>query len=120
MKTVYGTIKHRGIAETQRRVNLQTLTNYVCSLGVILKRLKGETKMKAVERTTIDGHEYDPGEEIWDLGGWECDSIDTEGRRTYLGNEVMAKLPPYAPLGSEAISKSGNVYKKFPDGWAEL
>jgi hypothetical protein len=82
--------------------------------------MKGDTRMKAEIKTTIDGHEYEAGDEIWDLGGWECEGVDQEGRRSYVGNETMAKLPPYAPVGSEAISKSGSVYKKFPDGWAEL
>lgn len=76
--------------------------------------------MKATVKTVIDGHEYDAGDEIWDLGGWECQKTDTDGKRYYIGNEAMAKLPPYAPIGSEAIAKTGEVYMKFPDGWSEI
>jgi len=76
--------------------------------------------MKAERRITIDGHEYDPGEEIWDLGGWECSHVETDGRRMYVGDESPAKLPPYAPIESTAMKKSGEVYMKYPDGWAEI
>ena len=61
-----------------------------------------------------DGQNYKAGEELPDLGNWEC--IEVEGnRRHYAGfsNEID-KLPRYATLGTGSTAScydNGDYYK---------
>lgn len=61
--------------------------------------------------TIYDGQIYRSGEEIPDLGSWECISSGA-GKRTYWGlSEDVEKLPTYCPSGSKALClDTGEVY----------
>lgn len=68
---------------------------------------------KATARTVYDGQTYDVGEEIWDLGSFEC--VGTEGnKRFYSGLSAdVAKLPKYDNLGTDSTAKcldTGDFY----------
>jgi len=65
-----------------------------------------------------DGKTYAQGETIWDLGKWACTEVHPDGRRDYMGNEVKAKLPPYAAYGSSATNPAtSEAYSMTKDGW---
>ena len=53
--------------------------------------------------TIFDGQTYQIGEEIWDLGSFECIDVDGEIRQ-YVGLSIdVAKLPTYVGTGSMAL-----------------
>ena len=70
--------------------------------------------MIADKTMVVDGQTYQPGEEIWDLGSFEC--VGTDGnKRFYSGLSVDApqKLPRYANLGTDSYAKcldNGDFY----------
>lgn len=71
--------------------------------------------MKAESVTVVDGQTYQPGQEIWDLGSFECTGAEGQ-RRSYEGLQTDAQqhLPRYDNLltGSSALCvDSGNYYK---------
>lgn len=65
--------------------------------------------------TVIDGQTYNPGDEVWDLGSFECVAVDGN-KRSYEGLSADApdKLPKYADLGagsSATCLDTGDYYK---------
>lgn len=54
----------------------------------------------ATNKTVFDGQTYEIGEEIWDLGSFEC--VSTEGnKRNYYGLSIdVSKLPKYENLST--------------------
>ena len=70
--------------------------------------------MIAESNMIVDGQEYKKGEEIWDLGSFEC--TGTEGKkRFYSGLSVDAphKLPTYDDLATDSTAKcldTGDFY----------
>lgn len=82
--------------------------------------------MKAETATTVDGQEYNPGEEIWDLGSLVCVEIPIRGVRHYEGlSKDVDKLPHYKDLstGSSCLMvDTGDYYKyeKNTDTWYKL
>lgn len=70
--------------------------------------------MIADKTMVVDGQTYQPGEEIWNLGSFEC--VGTDGnKRFYSGLSVDApqKLPRYANLGTDSYAKcldNGDFY----------
>lgn len=67
--------------------------------------------MKATSGTVYDGQLYQIGEEIPDLGSWQCVGMQG-GKRTYWGlSEDVDKLPKYCVTGSKALClDNGDVY----------
>lgn len=70
--------------------------------------------MAIAESTTIvDGHEYRKGQELPDLGSWECVEVEG-GKRSYQGlSGDIDKLPKYDDLdtGSSAMClDTGDFY----------
>lgn len=63
----------------------------------------------------FDGQIYYPGEEIWDLGSFEC--VGVEGnKRFYEGFSAdVNKLPKYRDLGtgSSALCHDNGAYYKY-------
>lgn len=80
--------------------------------------------MKAEYTQIIDGHEYKPGEEIWDLGSWVAVDSHPGLRREYRGLSTdAAKLPHYVSDGSSALClDTGDLYMflKSTDTWYKL
>lgn len=70
--------------------------------------------MKATSVVIFDGHTYQPGEEIPDLGSFEC--VGTEGNKRFysgLSVDAPAKLPKYDDLGTDSNAKcidNGDFY----------
>lgn len=52
----------------------------------------------------VDGQHYNKGEEIWDLGSFEC--TDVEGnKRSYMGLSIdISKLPKYPNLATGSFA----------------
>ena len=69
---------------------------------------------KAESTIVFDGHTYQKGEEIPDLGSWVATSTD-ENRRSYEGLSAdIAKLPKYDDLGTGSSAlcvDNGDFYK---------
>lgn len=68
--------------------------------------------MIADRNTVVDGHYYEKGEEIWDLGSLIATEVNGN-QRSYLGFlEDSEKLPKYDDLGSGStailVDPSGN------------
>ena len=70
--------------------------------------------MKATSITIFDGHTYQVGEEIPDLGSFEC--VGTEGNKRFysgLSVDAPAKLPKYDNLATDSTAKcldTGDFY----------
>ena len=77
--------------------------------------------MVATTRVCKDGHWYEPGEEIWDLGHWDCADDASVAQRTYFGlSSETDKLPHYVDSGSSAMCvDTGDVliFLKTTDTW---
>lgn len=62
--------------------------------------------MVATHDMVVDGRTYKKGQEIWDLGSFDCIGVEAaewNHRRHYLGKSAdIAKLPKYVPSGSTA------------------
>lgn len=60
--------------------------------------------MVAEYNMKVDGQSYASGEEIWDLGSFECTEV--EGRkRSYMGLSTdIAKLPKYPKLATGSFA----------------
>lgn len=60
--------------------------------------------MKAEFSMVVDGQHYDKGDEIWDLGSFEC--TDVEGhKRSYMGLSAdINKLPKYQNLATGSFA----------------
>jgi hypothetical protein len=71
--------------------------------------------MRADRNTIVDGQNYKAGDEIPDLGNWEC--IEVEGnKRHYAGfSNQIHLLPKYPTLGtgSTASCYDNGAYLKF-------
>lgn len=70
--------------------------------------------MIASNTTGYDGQIYEKGEEIWDLGSFQC--TDTDGlKRSYEGLSAdISKLPKYDNLGTGSSAlclDTGDYYK---------
>lgn len=69
--------------------------------------------MKATQITVYDGHTYQAGEEIPDLGSFECTSTDGN-IRSYSGLAAdVDKLPKYDDLGTGSSAQcldTGDFY----------
>ena len=71
--------------------------------------------MKADRNIVYDGQNYKEGEEIWDLGSFEC--IDVEGNKRHyagLSADAPAKLPKYDNLGTCSSARcldNGDYYE---------
>lgn len=79
--------------------------------------------MIAQTAVIVDGQFYKKGDEIWDLGSFQC--VSSEGNiRHYEGlSSDFAKLPHYVNTGSSALTlDTSQVYKfhKPTDTWHEL
>lgn len=71
--------------------------------------------MTAQGFTIFDGQWYQKGDEIWDLGSFECTSIDGL-KRNYEGLSAdVPKLPKYENLatGSSALCLDTGDYYKY-------
>ena len=80
-------------------VETPNLLNYAKGiLGAVEKR---GIKMKADRNIVYDGQNYKEGEEIWDLGSFDCQEVEGN-KRHYLGLSADAptKLPKYDNLGT--------------------
>lgn len=70
--------------------------------------------MKATSITIFDGHTYQVGEEIPDLGSFEC--VGFEGNKRFysgLSKDAPAKLPKYDDLATDSTAKcidNGDFY----------
>ena len=68
----------------------------------------------ATKKTLYDGQWYEPGEDIWDLGSFEC--VGTEGHKRFysgLSADAPTKLPKYDNLRTDSIAKcldTGDLY----------
>lgn len=73
--------------------------------------------------TLVDGQQYQPGEEIWDLGSFVATSVNGK-QRSYEGlSKDIDKLPHYVSTGSSALClDTGDYYKylKSTDTWYKL
>lgn len=71
--------------------------------------------MKADRNIIYDGQHYKEGEEIWDLGSFDC--VEVEGsKRHYLGlsSDAPMKLPKYDNLGTGSTARcldNGDYYE---------
>lgn len=69
--------------------------------------------MKATAVTIHDGQTYQAGEEIWDLGSFECVAVEGN-KRSYSGLSAdVDKLPKYDNLGTDSSAKcldTGDFY----------
>lgn len=81
--------------------------------------------MKATEPMIVDGHKYNVGDEIPDLGSLVCTTTDGT-RRNYEGLEADAeKLPTYDDLGtgSSFLASDTGMFAKYEattKTWYEL
>lgn len=70
-------------------------------------------KMIATQKTVYDGQTYEVGQEIWDLGSFECTSVEGN-MRSYQGLSAdVAKLPKYDNLGTGSTAQcldTGDFY----------
>ena len=71
--------------------------------------------MKADRNIVYDGQNYKIGDEIWDLGSFECCDVDGS-KRHYLGlsADAPAKLPKYDNLGTGSSARcldTGDYYE---------
>lgn len=77
----------------------------------------------ATQKTVYDGITYDVGEEIPDLGSWECTSA-IGMQRDYEGLSAdISKLPHYVLSGSSALCLDTSElyeYHKGTDTWYKL
>lgn len=70
--------------------------------------------MVAEKNMIVDGQYYRKGEEIWDLGSFEC--VGTEGKKRFysgLSADAPAKLPKYDNLATDSSAKcldNGDFY----------
>lgn len=68
----------------------------------------------ATQNVVIDGHRYSVGQELPDLGSWECVEAEGIGKRSYQGLSAdVDKLPKYDDLdtGSSAMClDTGDFY----------
>lgn len=68
----------------------------------------------ATSKTVFDGQVYEKGEEIWDLGSFEC--VGTDGNKRFysgLSADAPSKLPKYDDLGTDSTAKcldNGDFY----------
>jgi len=78
---------------------------------------------KATERTVYDGVVYDVGDEIPDLGSWECTAAKGM-QRDYEGlSKDVSKLPHYVLGGSSVLCLDTSElyeYHKPTDTWYKL
>ena len=68
------------------------------------------------QRIQVDGQIYEEGQEVWDLGSFEC--VGHEGNQRYyegLSADAPAKLPKYDNLeaGSTALCLDNGDYYKY-------
>lgn len=62
----------------------------------------------------VDGHTYNDGDTVWDLGSFDC--IGVEGNKRHysgLSADAPAKLPKYDDLGTDSTAKcldTGDFY----------
>lgn len=73
--------------------------------------------------TLVDGQQYQPGDEIWDLGSFVATSVNGN-QRNYEGlSKDVDKLPHYVATGSSALClDTGDYYKylRSTDTWYKL
>ena len=72
--------------------------------------------MRAERLTVVDGQNYEAGEEIWDLGSWECFKVEDGNQRHYQGISTdVDKLPKYGNLegGSTAMCLDTGDYYRY-------
>ena len=80
--------------------------------------------MRAENLTYFDGHWYEPGEEIWDLGSFVATSVNGNIRKYEGLSKDISKLPKYDDLqtGSSALCvDTGQLlkYEKTTKTWYE-
>ena len=57
--------------------------------------------MKADRNIVYDGQNYKEGEEIWDLGSFDCQEVEGSKRHYFgLSADAPMKLPKYDNLGT--------------------
>lgn len=75
----------------------------------------GDKIVKAETNVVIDGQFYKQGDEIWDLGSFQCTDVDGQ-KRSYEGFSTdVSKLPKYENLatGSSALCYDTGDYYKY-------